>query len=183
MSDPTAPGALESVRLFVNTLDIEAGTDQLADLDSWSAWAGDGQERHISDEDLQRLRRLREAIRTALLGNHNRQPLSEETTSELQEALDWSGARPVLLVDGLGLAPGGQGAQGLAGRVLSAMATAMADGTWTRLKACRDDACHWAFYDHSRSRTGQWCSMEICGNRNKQNRWRARQAPRREDGS
>jgi predicted RNA-binding Zn ribbon-like protein len=42
----------------------------------------------------------------------------------------------------------------------------MLDGTWTRLKACRE--CSWAFYDHSRNGAGNWCSMKVCGGRVKQ---------------
>jgi predicted RNA-binding Zn ribbon-like protein len=51
----------------------------------------------------------------------------------------------------------------------------MHDGSWSRLKACRDDACAWAFHDTSRSRTRTWCSMQVCGNREKARSFRARQ--------
>ncbi|MFC4899345.1 CGNR zinc finger domain-containing protein [Streptosporangium amethystogenes subsp. fukuiense] len=51
------------------------------------------------------------------------------------------------------------------GRVVGATAAALADGTWARLKACANDGCRWAFHDHSRSRTGRWCSMRLRGNR------------------
>ncbi|WP_245775276.1 CGNR zinc finger domain-containing protein [Nonomuraea wenchangensis] len=37
------------------------------------------------------------------------------------------------------------------------------------------DRCQWAFYDHSRSRTGRWCSMRVCGNRVEQARRRTGQ--------
>ncbi|WP_285576238.1 CGNR zinc finger domain-containing protein [Actinoallomurus iriomotensis] len=43
----------------------------------------------------------------------------------------------------------------------------MAEGTWTRLKACREPSCRWAYYDHPRNRRRTWCSMGICGNRAK----------------
>ncbi|WP_221891064.1 CGNR zinc finger domain-containing protein [Microbispora sp. KK1-11] len=56
------------------------------------------------------------------------------------------------------------------------MAAALADGTWARLKVCVNDDCQWAFYDNSRSRTGRWCSMRLCGNRAKQARWRTGRA-------
>ena len=36
---------------------------------------------------------------------------------------------------------------------------AMVAGTWSRLKACPADDCHWAFYDHSKNRSGTWCAM------------------------
>jgi predicted RNA-binding Zn ribbon-like protein len=50
--------------------------------------------------------------------------------------------------------------------ILSTAAAAMLDGSWTRLKACRE--CSWAFYDHSRNGAGSWCSMAVCGGRVKQ---------------
>jgi predicted RNA-binding Zn ribbon-like protein len=53
-------------------------------------------------------------------------------------------------------------------------------GDWPRLKACADAGCRWAFYDASRNRGGAWCEMRICGNRNKDRRFRAR---RRGDAS
>ena len=62
--------------------------------------------------------------------------------------------------------------------VLGIVFTARADGTWARLKACPHARCGWAFYDRSRNRSSQWCSMRICGNRTKGARHRARGAPR-----
>ena len=52
--------------------------------------------------------------------------------------------------------------------------TATVDGTWPRLKACRREICHWLFYDHSRNRSGIWCSMAVCGNRTKTRAYRER---------
>jgi predicted RNA-binding Zn ribbon-like protein len=50
----------------------------------------------------------------------------------------------------------------------------MENDTWARLKACRSDTCRWAFYDHSKNRSGHWCSMEVCGARHKAREYRAR---------
>jgi predicted RNA-binding Zn ribbon-like protein len=61
------------------------------------------------------------------------------------------------------------------GRLLAAIASATADGTWARLKICRNDACRWSFYDASRNRSGHWCSMAVCGNRMKGRAFRQRQ--------
>ena len=47
------------------------------------------------------------------------------------------------------------------------LARAMADGSWSRVKSCRNDTCRWLFYDHSRNRSGTWCTMAICGSRMK----------------
>jgi predicted RNA-binding Zn ribbon-like protein len=52
----------------------------------------------------------------------------------------------------------------------------MADGSWSRLKACRSDTCQWAFIDNARNRSRQWCDMAVCGNREKARRFRSRHA-------
>jgi predicted RNA-binding Zn ribbon-like protein len=67
-----------------------------------------------------------------------------------------------------------EGAKGALGRLLAGVAIATATGTWARLKICKADDCQWAYYDHSRSRTGRWCAMETCGNRHKTRNYRAR---------
>ncbi len=51
------------------------------------------------------------------------------------------------------------------------------EGTWSRLKACAAEDCQFAFYDHSKNRSGHWCTMAECGNRAKVRSYRARQAP------
>jgi len=53
---------------------------------------------------------------------------------------------------------------------------AMIDGTWERLKACRN--CRWSFYDYSPNRSATWCSMQLCGNRKKTRAYRRRKAAR-----
>ena len=47
----------------------------------------------------------------------------------------------------------------------SSSATRSGDGSWSRLKACRNPECHWAFYDRSHAGRGAWCDMAVCGNR------------------
>lgn len=68
--------------------------------------------------------------------------------------------------------------QGALGRLVADVATAAATGTWARLKICGAPDCRWAYYDHSKSRTGRWCAMRTCGNRHKTRRYRSR---RRDD--
>ncbi|HVT42409.1 MAG TPA: CGNR zinc finger domain-containing protein, partial [Acidimicrobiales bacterium] len=61
-------------------------------------------------------------------------------------------------------------------RVLVIVRDAQHDGTWARLKACRNDECHWAFYDRSHAGRGAWCDMAVCGNRIKNRNLRSRRA-------
>ena len=72
------------------------------------------------------------------------------------------------------LVPDESGVTGALSRMLAVAYTAMADDTWQRLKACRYDSCHWAFYDHSKNRSRSWCSMKVCGNRAKARAYRER---------
>jgi predicted RNA-binding Zn ribbon-like protein len=63
------------------------------------------------------------------------------------------------------LSPESGGVDGFLAQVLAEMYTAMATGTWQRLKVCHNTACSRAFYDGSRNRSGLWCSAKACGNR------------------
>jgi predicted RNA-binding Zn ribbon-like protein len=67
------------------------------------------------------------------------------------------------------------GVDGAFGRVLASAHAAMLDGTWRRLKVCRNSGCGWAYYDRSKNVSGAWCAMEICGNRRKTRAYRRRQ--------
>jgi predicted RNA-binding Zn ribbon-like protein len=60
------------------------------------------------------------------------------------------------------------------GAILAIVYQSMADGTWSRLKACRSDTCQWAFYDTSKNRSAHWCTMAVCGNRAKARAYRRR---------
>ncbi len=77
--------------------------------------------------------------------------------------------------DQAGLTPTAGGADGVVGHILGIVFTAMANGMWVRLKACRNPACQWAFYDTSKNRGGVWCTMEVCGSRHKARTYRQRQ--------
>ena len=168
-----APGELEFVRAFVNTLDIEKGTDRLDDSASSRAWARDHDlDVRFSEADLEFARRLREALRAGMLANHDRAPIPADTSGALQDAAARARVTPRFTETGITLVSSADGADALFGRIVAAVAASLTDGTWSRLKACAADDCRWGFYDSSRSRTGQWCSMSICGNRAKQARWR-----------
>jgi predicted RNA-binding Zn ribbon-like protein len=59
--------------------------------------------------------------------------------------------------------------------VLAAMVIAEREGSWHRLKICREDTCQWVFFDRSKNQSKTWCSMRVCGNRNKTRSYRSRQ--------
>jgi predicted RNA-binding Zn ribbon-like protein len=64
--------------------------------------------------------------------------------------------------------------QDATGAVLAASARLAMLGEWDRFKICPADACRWAFFDRSRNRSRTWCSMQVCGNREKARAWRER---------
>lgn len=166
-----APGPLRLVQEFVNTLDAEAGRDLLADRESFSAWlqgqglAGGGPP---GKRDIAAARELREALRALLRANAGADP-DAEAAAIVNRMASRAPVRVDLGPDGAATLQGG----GVVGAVLAAAATAMLDGSWTRLKACLDPGCGWAFYDRSRNRSGQWCDA-TCGSRHKVRAYRAR---------
>ncbi len=168
-----APGELEFVRQFVNTFDIDAGTDLLSQPRVYQEWAAEfGIDGLATDTDLIFARELREALRAALIANHDGASLPLRTIDALDGAVDRSQLTVRFTPNGVKLVSDAVGLGAVYGRLVAAVTSAIAEKSWQRLKACVADDCQWGFYDTSRSRTGQWCSMSICGNRAKQARWR-----------
>jgi predicted RNA-binding Zn ribbon-like protein len=174
MSD-VAPGQLELVRLFVNTVDLEDGDEELSTPEALAAWLEAHGLGAVSPgvADLDRARRLREAFRGLLLAN-NGEEARAESAATLTEAAERARIALRFEPEGARLEPAAAGADGSLGRLAAIAAAAMADGTWSRLKACRADRCGWAFYDHARNRSRRWCSMAVCGNRTKARSFRRR---------
>ena len=67
-------------------------------------------------------------------------------------------------------------------RLLLIIRDAQGDGTWDRLKACRNPECRWAYYDRSHAGRGAWCDMAVCGNRIKNRNLRSRRSRRGAEG-
>src|SRR5919197_161653 len=178
MTASSAPGALELVREFVNTLDVEDGVDQLADpasLASWLRARGLTRARSATSADLAQARRAREALRTLLLAN-NGLSTQKEAGATLDRAARRAGLGVRFRERGGRLEAAAGGVDGALGRLLAVVAAAMLDGSWSRLKACRAEDCRWAFYDYARNRSRTWCSMAVCGNRAKARAYRSRRS-------
>src|SRR5574341_2196740 len=180
---PEAPGRLELVRRFVNSRDIEAGTDAfrtVAGLRDWLGVAGllDSAV-EVGEGDMAHAVEAREALRELLLANHTGSPAPAGSVAALNSALRRAGQSIAFsTVPAWVTEPAAGGVDGAIGRLLGVVIQAMADGTWPRLKACANDRCRWAFYDWSRPRSAKWCHMDLCGNRAKQRAWRSRQTAR-----
>jgi predicted RNA-binding Zn ribbon-like protein len=173
-----APGPLGLVQAFVNSVNLESGPDLLADPDGLRAWLVERgllkEAEPVGQDDLRRAVAVREALRALLLANNG---AADEPAAT--EALNCAAARARLVVrfdaDGAArLEPAVAGVDSALGRILAIVYTANAEGSWHRLKACREDVCRWAFYDASKNRSGAWCTMADCGNRAKARAYRQR---------
>jgi predicted RNA-binding Zn ribbon-like protein len=173
------PSSLELVIEFVNTRDIDAGRDELEGPRQLGVWLtergllerGAGE---LNEAELGRALALREALRELMLANNGEQPATR-AAAELERAARRGDLGVRFEADGSAeLAPAHAGLDGALARLLVAVVRAQADGSWQRVKACREHSCHWAFYDGSRNRSGVWCDMAVCGNRTKVRAYRKR---------
>jgi predicted RNA-binding Zn ribbon-like protein len=180
--EPIAPGDLVLLQELVNTLDITPNTDELPDVASLRAWltarglVDEDEAAALGDADLARVIAFREALRALLRANHG-DPLDPDAAALVNaEAARASLRVRVDAEGGARLEPAGRGLDRVIARLLAAVASADVEGTWRRLKVCADSTCAVAFYDLSRNASRAWCSMAVCGNRNKARRYRRRGA-------
>jgi predicted RNA-binding Zn ribbon-like protein len=199
-----APGDLATLQAFVNTLDIEQGTDALAapaGLASWLHEAGLATDRggQAGPRDLALAIDMREALRGVLRSHVTHK--AARGPAAIADARNASpsgtgpfGTGPVATLadvaaglragihvepDGrLVVVPAGSGTRAALTRLLLIAAEAGTAGTWRRLKVCSADDCQWAFYDRSPTQSGCWCSMQICGSRAKSRAYRNRASSR-----
>jgi predicted RNA-binding Zn ribbon-like protein len=171
---------LDLVRDYVNTLDFETGIDRIASPDELAMWLS---EQGLVDdlvepsgEEVADALAVREAIRELLLANNGVEvdaaaasKTLETAGREAQLTVRFENGRPLL-------APAADGTRAAIGRIVATVAELAPTDEWKRLKTCRDDNCRVAFYDKSRNRSRAWCSMEVCGNREKARSFRARHA-------
>jgi predicted RNA-binding Zn ribbon-like protein len=173
------PNDLGVVIDFVNTLDIEEGTDELADPAGLSSWLSAHGLRADADapahpSEHRRAIVLREALRSLMLTN-NGGAGDGGAAEELERAAARGSLRAHFRADGgAHLSADGAGFDATLGRLLIPVFDSMRDGSWERVKACRAGDCQWAFYDRSRNRSGVWCNMAVCGNRTKVRAFRGR---------
>jgi predicted RNA-binding Zn ribbon-like protein len=173
-----APGDLAVVQRFLNSLDLETGDEELSGPGALLDWLvqrgltspGDGE---ATQAQLDRALAVREGLR-AVLGAHNGTPADPDDLAALEEAAGHASLRATFREEVPALEPVCGGVDAGLARLMAIVTSAAADGSWQRLKACADDGCRWAFYDHSRNHSGRWCSMATCGNQQKARAYRER---------
>lgn len=187
MLEPPASAVL--VEDFVNTLDVEEGTDLIvtpAGLAGWLAEhgllaAGGSEGGHAGGGELGSgvgaevhagFLALRAGVREEL-GRH----VGDEPDPALLAAADQVLAGcPVLVTAGGALVPAAELPPER--RALALLAVAWSElattGDAARLKRCAEHTCGWVFWDTSKNRSRRWCSMQICGNRNKSRSYASR---------
>ncbi|MDP4510254.1 CGNR zinc finger domain-containing protein [Nonomuraea turcica] len=173
----TAPMPLRVIEEFINTRRRDC--DEIATPQQLATWLHARglmpADTVVNAEQRDRAERIREGLR-ALIAENNTEPVSSPRPDGLNpaaraELADLTRDFPLMLdvtVSPPRLVARARGPVDAAlARLLAVVAEAVAEGTWTRLKACREPSCRWAYYDHSRNRRRTWCSMDICGNRAK----------------
>jgi CGNR zinc finger/Putative stress-induced transcription regulator len=178
------PGEVRLVNEFLNTLDLERFGEHAAKPEEereglrspemFKAWLVGrgllGEEEAVSEADRRLSVELRDALRSA--ASVNSRPFRERS----EEVGRIFGEFPLVVRVGVGSGPelvsGEGGVKGALGTILAGVVVASSKGTWARMKICAAEDCRWAYYDHSKSRTGRWCAMETCGNRHKTRKYR-----------
>ena len=175
-----APGRLALMQRFVNTRNYLSGGDLLADTEEATAWLTGhgllGAGERIGERERERLVEFREALRSLLSANNEMPGADAQALNDFIASVD---LRVRFGSDGrLGLeaAPGGGLAERVVGCLLAEVVRAEAEGRWGRLKACSNEECRWAFYDASKNRSGRWCTMQVCGARQKMRAYRERKS-------
>jgi predicted RNA-binding Zn ribbon-like protein len=183
-----APPPLDLVQDFVNTRDVGHDQDEFTDPARLARWLHD---RGLLDERIRLDQRhldqaivVREGLRALLLEN-NGAALAEDRAA-IQALDEAASALPVRIrhTTATLLEPAEPDApsSGLAA-ILAVTVSARVDGSWSRLKACRERDCRWVFYDASKNRSGTWCSMAVCGTEAKKRAFIERRRRRREQQS
>src|ERR1700693_2762162 len=173
-----ATGVLGLVQAFVNSVDLEDGTDEFTDPNTLTAWLvakglmPGGQAGGATD--FRHAFAFGEAIR-GVIGASSGATVYPVDIATLNEAAAASRLRARFGSDGRArLEPEAGGIEGALGRIVAAVFSAMSEDEWTRLKLCSSRSCRWVFYDQSRNQSSRWCKMTSCGNRQKARRFRQR---------
>ncbi|WP_141577035.1 CGNR zinc finger domain-containing protein [Actinomadura sp. WMMA1423] len=180
------PAAVRPVVAFLNTVDVEDGTDVFGDgpeaLADWLVGQGLCRSRpSVRAADVRAAVDLRRGLRSLALANTG-EPVDTEDVRAAQEVLATLTltmrlpAGPDAAESGPGLDAGGGPFSEALGRIAAAYFAASARGEWSRVRRCPAHDCAWVFWDSSKNASRRWCSMRVCGNRAKARAYTERRA-------
>ncbi|MBO8185184.1 CGNR zinc finger domain-containing protein [Streptomyces spirodelae] len=174
MLEPPAPAVL--VEAFANTVDVEEGSDEIATPSGLADWLRD---RGLLDapgaipaQVHESYLALRAGIREEL-GAH----VGDTPDPQMLGAADRVLAEHPVLVTARGSltpAAGLPAERGPLATLAIAWSELVTTGQAARLKRCAEHTCGWVFWDVSKNRSRRWCSMKVCGNRNKSRSYASR---------
>lgn len=165
----------ELVLAFANTLDVEEGTDALSEPSHVARWLVTSgltpRTPVVTGADHDRYLRLRSGVRELLGTEEQRSHVLADADSVLREI-------PLLvsLTPSSALQPDPDlpaTSRALA-TIASALASTLITGEVARVKRCPAEDCGWVFWDSTKNRSRRWCSMQVCGNRDKARTFAAR---------
>ena len=169
--DP-APGELGLIERFCNTATHLWRQDAFSTVSGANTWlAQNGFPAVPGDRQRKELVEAREAIRAFLVdrsSDNARRRLNEFALASLGPPQIGPGGTIAFRQ------PGHAVSSPVISAALSALLSRGLSAAGERLKACAASDCHYVFYDHSRSKTGTWCDMNICGARHKMRSYRSR---------
>jgi predicted RNA-binding Zn ribbon-like protein len=127
---------------------------------------------------LQRVQRVRAALRELLDAAVERRPPADAALREVNRALRATYVYELVPAsDGVSLdhRHEGDAVSGALARLSEAIARELTQSDKERLRICANDECRWVFRDNSPAGRRKWCDMSSCGNRAKAARHRERQ--------
>lgn len=179
LQDKTAPGELGVVHAFLNTWDMIGPRERFetpARMQDWFAKrALIGPTVSVSEKQFQRVLVLRYGLRHILSTSWDGAAPDRKVIWDLNHSTELMPLALQFGHDGTpALLAAQDGFEGGVGRILAIVSNAVLDGSWQRLKVCKNLECQRTYFDRSKNRAAVWCTTQGCGNRLNARAFRAR---------
>jgi predicted RNA-binding Zn ribbon-like protein len=171
-SQLTQPPAVDAVLQFVNT--HTSGPRQMKECfenaEAMHAWLLENAlgtpATQVTEADAAGARELRDALITVLLAHSGDKDITPETLAGAEGYLREITSRyplvTVVTAAGASLSTAQSGVPGLFGNVLAGITELAQAGVWHRMRACRNQPCHFCFFDRTRNSSAGYCGTR-CG--------------------
>jgi predicted RNA-binding Zn ribbon-like protein len=165
---------------LLNTTPVDGGIrqDLIATGEGYARWLAAARVSvDAAPIEIGELQAFRDILRGTVDLLRSRAPLPADVIAAVNARLRGTVVRFALVPDGPGLRLEetlDAGANGAAGIVAEDFARFVSDHEPERLKRCSNPACTMVFYDRGKNNARRWCTMSLCGNRDKVARYRSR---------